>query len=59
MVDVIKSLGGMLGDDMHLADEFPATRPRNGYTEEQYKKAREKILNKKVAYRILVWADQS
>jgi hypothetical protein len=58
VVDVIKSLGRSLCDDMHLVDKLPATRPRNGYTKDQYKEAREKILNKKVAYGLLVHADQ-
>ncbi len=58
VVDVIKSLGGTLSDDMHLQDELPAQPVRGGYTKEQYKQAREKILNKKVAYGILIWADR-
>lgn len=57
VVDVIKSLGGSLADDMHLADELPA-RPARGYTEAQNKEAREKIPNKTVAYGILVRADR-
>jgi hypothetical protein len=40
-------------------DELPAWPARVGYTKEQYKEAREKILNKKVAYGILVCADRS
>ncbi len=58
IVDLVKSLGGTLADDMHLTDELPATQPWNGYTEDQYEEAREKILNKKVAYGILVRANQ-
>jgi hypothetical protein len=59
VVGVIKSLGGTLGDGMHSTDELPATQPRNGYIKEQYKEARENILNKKVAYGILVKRDQA
>jgi hypothetical protein len=40
VVDVIKSLGGSLVDDMHLKDELPEREPRNGYTEEQLTAAR-------------------
>jgi len=58
-VDVIKSLGGSLVDDMHLQDELPSVRPRNGYTQEQRDEAREKIQNKTIAYGILVQANQS
>jgi hypothetical protein len=56
VVEVIKGLGGSLCDDMHLSDELP-TRPPSGYTDIQYKEARERILNKKLAYGILVRAD--
>ncbi len=56
VVDVIKSLGGTLADDMHLEDELPA-RPARGYTEAQKQEARERILEKKIAYGILVRAD--
>jgi hypothetical protein len=45
LVDIIKSLGGSLCDDMHLQDNIPA-RPARGYTDAQYKTARETILNK-------------
>jgi hypothetical protein len=58
IVEVIKSLGGSLADDMHLADELPDTRPARGYTEAQNREARERILNKKVAYGLLVRADR-
>ena len=34
IIDVIKSLGGSLVDDMHLVDELPL-RPPNGYTDAQ------------------------
>jgi hypothetical protein len=57
MVDVIKSLGGSLADDMHLTDELPARQAR-GYTDAQKQEARERILNKTVAYGILVRADR-
>jgi len=40
IVDVIKSLGGNLADDMHLKEELPDhNRPRNGWTEAQKKEA--------------------
>jgi len=57
VVEVIKSLGGSLCDDMHLQDELPA-RPQNGYTEAQSKEARGKTLDKTLAYGILVRADR-
>ncbi len=47
----------MLCNDMHLSDELP-TRPVNGYTQDQYKQVREKILDKTIAYGILVRADR-
>jgi hypothetical protein len=59
VVDVIKSLGGSLVDDMHLKDELPEREPRNGYTAEQLAEARKKIQNKTIAYGILVRADRS
>jgi len=55
VVEVIKSLGGSLCDDMHLNDELPA-RPPSGYTDVQYEKVKERILNKTLAYGILVRA---
>jgi len=58
IVEVIKSIGGSLVDDMHLADELPQVQPAGGYTAQQYKIARETILNKKIAYGILVRADR-
>jgi len=57
IVEVIKSLGGSLCDDMHLVDERPMPRPANGYTDQQYTGARVRILNKTIAYGILVRAD--
>jgi hypothetical protein len=59
VVDVIKSLGGSVVDDMHLKDELPEREPRNGYTEEQLTAARKRIQDKTVAYGILVRADRS
>jgi hypothetical protein len=56
-VEVIKSLGGSLCDDMHLDDELPKLRPANGYTQQQYKEARERTLNKTIAFGILVKVD--
>jgi hypothetical protein len=57
VVDVIKSLDKMLVDDMDLSNELP-DRPARGYTEVQLREARAKILDKKVAYGILVRADR-
>ncbi len=59
VVDVIKSLGGSLADDMHRKDELPEREPRNGYTAEQLAGARKKIQNKTIAYGILVRVDRS
>jgi hypothetical protein len=60
IVDVIKSLGGSLCDDMHMKEELPdQDRPRGGYTEQQRREARERIQNKKIAYGILVRADRT
>ncbi len=56
IVEVIKSIGGSLVDHMHLEDELPV-QPAGGYTTQQYKIARETILNKKIAYGILVRVD--
>jgi hypothetical protein len=58
IVEVIKSIEGSLVDDMHLSDELPPTQPIGGYTDDQYAAARERILNKKIAYGILVRADR-
>jgi len=58
VVDVIKSLGGTLVDDMHFQKELgPVTQ--GGYTEVQYQQARERILDKKIAYSLLVRADRN
>jgi hypothetical protein len=57
IVDVVKSLGGLLRDNMHLVDELPI-RPRNFYTETHYADARAKILNQKVAHKLLIRADK-
>jgi hypothetical protein len=57
IVEVIKSLGGSLCDDMHLEDELSVQRAR--HTEEQRREARDRIVDKKVAYGILVRADRS
>ncbi len=46
-------------DDVHLEDELPpGLAPVGGYTQQQYKKAREVIMNKKIAYGILARADE-
>jgi hypothetical protein len=57
IVEVIKHLGGLKCDDMHLADEL-LPRPVQGYTENQYKQAQVRILNKTLAYGILLRSDQ-
>jgi hypothetical protein len=58
IVDVIKSLGGTLCDDMHLKEELPdRDHPRNGWTEQQKKDARARKENRTIAYGILVRAD--
>ncbi len=44
---------------MHLSDELPAQPARVGYTEAQLRAARARILDKKVAYGILVHADRN
>jgi hypothetical protein len=59
VVDVIKSLGGSLADNMHLKDELPEREPRNGYSAEQLAGARKTIQDKTVAYGILVRADRN
>jgi hypothetical protein len=59
IVDVIKSLGGKLSDDMHLKEEPEQNRPRGGYTEQQKAEVRERIENKMIAYSILVRADRA
>jgi hypothetical protein len=56
IVDVIKSLGGSLCDDMHLVDELP---DQARHTAEQMREARAQIINKKVAYGVLVRADRN
>jgi len=58
-VDVIKSLGGSLIDDMHLKEELPEREPRNGYTQEQMAEARARIQDTTIAYGILVRADRT
>jgi hypothetical protein len=59
VVDVIKSLGGSLVDNMHLKDELPERELRNGYNAEQLAGARKIIQDKTVAYGILVRADRN
>jgi len=58
-VDVIKSLGGSIIDNMHLKDELPDREPRGGYTAEQLAGAKTRIENKTIAYGILARADRS
>jgi hypothetical protein len=58
VVDVIKSLGGSLADDMHLQDELPAHEPMGGYTEQQKEEATARIQDKTIAYGLLTRADQ-
>lgn len=55
LVEVIQSLGGSLCDNMHLVDELP----QGNYTAEQYRDARLRIINKKVAYGMLFRADRT
>jgi hypothetical protein len=56
VVEVIKSLGGSLCDPMHLKEELPQ---RNAtYTDQEINEANDRILNKTVAYGILVRADR-
>ncbi len=43
---------------MHLADELPTVPTTGGYTQQQYKMARENIMNQKIACRILTRADR-
>jgi len=60
IVEVIRSLGGSLCDDMQIDDELPPTNaPTSGYTPQQYRDARERIQNKTLAYGILVHANRS
>jgi len=60
IVDVIKSLGGSLCDDMHLKEELPdRNRPRGEYTEQQRTEVRERIQNKTITYGILVRTDRT
>jgi hypothetical protein len=59
VVDVIKSLGGSLVDDMHLKDKLPERELRNGYNAEQLAGARKIIQDKTVAYGILARADRN
>jgi hypothetical protein len=54
IVEVIKSIGGSLGDNMHLADELPTAPSARGYTTQQYDTAWGTIMNKKIAYGILL-----
>jgi hypothetical protein len=56
IVDVIKSLGGSLIDEMHLVDVL-LPRPVTGYTDVQSSQAKKRILDKKIAYGLLVHAD--
>lgn len=44
IVEVIKSIGGSLVDDMYLVNELPATLPAGGYTDAQYIVLLEKLL---------------
>jgi hypothetical protein len=43
---------------MHLADELPTVPTTGGYTQQQYKMARENIMNQKIACRTLTRADR-
>lgn len=59
IVDVIKSLVGLLCDDMHLKDELPEREPRGRYTEEQKREAQDRIHNKTMTCGILVRSDRT
>jgi hypothetical protein len=58
IVEVIKSLGSTLADDMHLEDELPEREPRGGYMDEQKRLAKDRIHDKTIAYGLLVRADR-
>jgi len=58
ITEVIKSLGGSLGDEMHLRDELPEREPRGGYTEAQISAAKTRIQRKTIEYSLLVRADR-
>lgn len=58
VVDVINSLGGTLADEMHLIGELPP-HPATGYTQIQIDQAKERIIDKKIAYGLLVQADRN
>jgi len=56
VVEVIKSLGGSLCDPMHFKEELPNLQNGGAYTEQQMQEAKERILDKTVAF--LVRADR-
>jgi len=56
IVEVIKSLGGSLSDEMHLKEELP--QRATAYTDQEIKEAKEKIHNKTAAYGLQVRADR-
>jgi len=57
VVDVIKSLGGSICDPMHFKEQLPSL-PNAVYTDQQIEEAKERILDKTVAYGIFVRADR-
>jgi len=56
IIEVIKSLGGSLSDEIHLKEELP--QRATAYTDQEIKETKEKIHNKTVAYGLLVRADR-
>jgi shikimate kinase len=57
IIEVIKSLGGSLCDEMHLREELPP-RANVVYTDQEIRQAKERIHDKTVAYVLLVRADR-
>jgi hypothetical protein len=57
VVNIIKSLGGTLVDEMHFIDELPPNA--NGHSQDQINQAKEQILEKKISYGLLVRADRN
>ena len=55
IIEVIKSLGGSLSDEIRLKEELP--QRATAYTDQEIKETKEKIHNKTVAYGLLVRAD--
>ena len=58
ITEVIKSLGGLLVDEMHLRDELPERESRGGFTAQMIADAKCRIQDKTIAYGLLVRADR-